>query len=309
MSKSYLRNVIGEYMSVLGEKNDKVLVINADLAATCRNKTFKEKFPGREFSVGIAEQNMVSFAAGLSLEGFIPFVFSMAPFLTMRACEQVRTDVAYGNKNVKLISVYSGVSGGVSGATHWGLEDIGIVTSMPGINVIETSDKVLAEKMLELSVKYDGPVYIRCSVEPCEDIYDASEEFSFGGSKTVFEGKDGAVLCAGVTVGYALEAVKEVEKETGKRFRVVDLYSIKPIDKKAVIDAAKTGKVIVAHDHNVYGGLGSMVSKVICEEGMSTKFVNIGVPDRFDAMAHAPYLYEKYGYDVKGIKEAILKMI
>ena len=309
MSKSYLRNVIGEYMSVLGEKNDKVLVINADLAATCRNKAFKEKFPEREFSVGIAEQNMVSFAAGLSLEGFIPFVFSMAPFLTMRACEQVRTDVAYGNKNVKLISVYSGVSGGVSGATHWGLEDIGIVTSMPGINVIETSDKVLAEKMLELSVKYDGPVYIRCSVEPCEDIYDASEEFSFGGSKTVFEGKDGAVLCAGVTVGYALEAAREVEKETGKRFRVVDLYSIKPIDKKAVIDAAKTGKVIVAHDHNVYGGLGSMVSKVICEEGMSTEFINIGVPDRFDAMAHAPYLYEKYGYDVKGIKEAILKMI
>ena len=116
-------------------------------------------------------------------------------------------------------------------------------------------------------------------------------------------------MCAGVTIGYALEAVKEVEKETGKRFRVVDLYSIKPIDRQAVIEAAKTGKVIVAHDHNVYGGLGSMVSKVICEEGMSTKFVNIGVPDRFDAMAHAPYLYEKYGYDVKGIKEAILKMI
>ena len=170
MSKSYLRNVIGEYMSVLGEKNDKVLVINADLAATCRNKAFKEKFSEREFSVGIAEQNMVSFAAGLSLEGFIPFVFSMAPFLTMRACEQVRTDVAYGNKNVKLISVYSGVSGGVSGATHWGLEDIGIVTSMPGINVIETSDKVLAEMMLELSVNMTAR-YISAAVSNLAKTY------------------------------------------------------------------------------------------------------------------------------------------
>ena len=309
MSNSYLRNVIGEYMSVLGEKNDKVLVVNADLAATCRNKAFKEKFPEREFSVGIAEQNMVSFAVGLSLEGFIPFVFSMAPFLTMRAAEQVRTDVAYGGKNVKLISVYSGVSGGISGATHWGLEDIGIVTSMPGINVIEVGDKVQARKILELVTEYEGPVYIRCSVEPSDDIYDEKEEFSFGGSKTVFEGNDGAVLCAGVTVSYALEAAKAVKEETGKSFRVVDLYSIKPIDKKAVIDAAKTGKVIVAHDHNVYGGLGSMVSKVLCEEGIATDFVNIGVPDRFDAMAHAPFLYENYGYDVKGIKEAILKML
>ncbi len=308
MSKSFLRNVIGEYMSVLGDKDERVLVVNADLAGTCRNKGFVEKYPKRSFNTGIAEQNMVSFAAGLACEGFIPFTFSMAPFLTMRACEQVRTDVAYGNRNVRLMGVYAGVSGGISGATHWAIEDVGIITSMPGIAVFEVSDANQAKKLLDYSLIFDGPMYIRSSVEPTEDIYGDDIEVKAGGSLTVVNGDDGAILCSGVVVQYAIEAAKAIEAETGKKVRVVDLYSIKPIDRAAVISAAKTGTVIVAQDHNVVGGLGSIVGTIIAEAGISTKYRVLGITDEFVPMAHATYLYDKFGFDTKGIKKAFFEM-
>lgn len=147
-TKSLLRNEIGAYMNVLGEKNSKVVVVNADLSGTCRNKAFVEQYPERSFNTGIAEQNLVSFAAGLAHEGFLPYAFSMAPFLTMRACEQCRTDVAYANLPVRLMGVYAGMSGGISGATHWAIEDCGIMTSIPGIIVLEPSDANQVKKCL-----------------------------------------------------------------------------------------------------------------------------------------------------------------
>lgn len=306
MGKSFLRNVVGEYMTTLGEKNEKVIMVNADLSGTCRNGSFVEKFPARAFNTGIAEQNMVAFAAGMAYEGFIPYIFSMAPFLSMRACEQVRTDIAYGKKNVKMIGVYAGVSGGISGATHWAIEDVGIMQAIPGITILEISDAVQARKILDLSVNYEGPMYIRCGVEPTEDIYNDSEKFEIGGSRTVIDGDDGAFLCSGVVVQEAVAAAREIKEETGKSIRVIDMYSIKPIDRQAVIDAAKTGKIVVAQDHNIYGGLGQAVAEIIAEEGIKTEFVNIGIPDSFDVMAHAPYLYKKYGYDKDGLKKVML---
>ncbi len=305
MSKSFLRNVIGEYMTSLGEKSDKVVVVNADLAGTCRNRGFVDKYPERSFNTGIAEQNMVSFAAGLACEGFTAFAFSMAPFLTMRACEQCRTDVAYGNRNVRLIGVYAGVSGGISGATHWAIEDVGIMTSMPGMTVFEVSDANQARKLLDYSLEYQGPIYIRSSVEPTEDIYDNNIEVRSGGSITVKDGDDGAILCSGVIVQYALSAAKQIERRIGKRIRVVDLYSIKPIDRKAVIDAAKTGYMLIAQDHNVFGGLGNIVGTVLAEEGIGVKYKALGIPDHFVAMAHAPYLYNQFGIDADGLTDTM----
>ena len=309
VTKSFLRNVIGEYMTTLGEKNASVVVVNADLAGTCRNKGFVETFPGRSFNTGIAEQNMVSFAAGLACEGFIPYVFTMAPFLTMRACEQCRTDVAYGNRNVRLIGVYAGVSGGISGATHWAIEDCGIMTSIPNIAVFEVSDANQAKRLLDFSLAYDGPMYIRCGVEPANDLYSTEVEVKSGGSTMVMDGDDGTILCSGVVVQYAVAAAKKKKKKTGKTIRVVDMYSIKPIDRKAVIAAAHTGHVLVAQDHNVVGGLGALAATVIAEEGISTKFRILGIPDAFVAMAHAPYLYKKFGYDAQGIEKAMLKIL
>lgn len=309
MSKVFLRNVIGEYMVELGKKNNHVLLVNADLAGTCRNKSFVERFPGRSFNMGIAEQNMVSFAAGLASEGFIPYAFSMAPFLTMRACEQVRTDVAYGNRNVRLIGVYAGVSGGISGATHWAIEDIGIMTSIPEMVVFEVSDGVQAKRLLDLSLEYNGPLYIRCGVEPVRALYDESLSVKMGGSITPQEGNDGAILCAGVLVQYAVEAAERIYQETGKQIRVVDLYSIKPIDREAVIQAAKTGTVLVAQDHNIVGGLGSIVSTILAEEGFAVRFKVLGIPDSFVPMAHAPYLYRQFCLDTEGIERTMLNLL
>lgn len=308
MNKSFLRNIIGAYMTNLGSISDKVVIVNADLAGTCRNTDFAEKYPERSFNVGIAEQNMVSFAAGLATEGYIPYVFSMAPFLSMRACEQCRTDIAYGNKNVRMIGVYAGVSGGISGATHWAIEDCGIMTSIPGIAVFEVSDAAQAKLLLDFTLGYDGPVYIRASVEPTPDIYGEDIKIAKGGSIEVMEGMDGSFLCSGVIVQYALEAARQIREETGKKIRVVDMYSLKPLDKKAIISAGATGRVIVAQDHNIIGGLGSLVSVVIAENSISTKFKILGIDDRFVPMAHAKYLYSLFGIDTDGLKKSMLEM-
>lgn len=308
-NKSFLRNVIGEYMTHLGDVNRRVVVVNADLSGTCRNNGFVNKYPNRSFNTGIAEQNMVSFGAGLACEGFVPYVFSMAPFLTMRACEQCRTDVAYGDRNVRMIGVYAGVSGGISGATHWAIEDCGIMTSIPNIAVFEVSDANQAKRLLDFSLEYDGPMYIRCTVEPTLNIYSETISIQKGGSNTIVDGDDGAFLCSGVTVQYAIEASKLISKETGKRIRVIDMYSIKPIDKEAVISAAKTGNIIVAQDHNVYGGLGSIAATIVAEEGLSTKLKILGVRDSFVAMAHAGYLYHQFGIDGEGLRNSMLEML
>ena len=306
--QSFLRNVIGEYMSEIGELNNEVVVVNADLSGTCRNNGFVQKYPERSFNVGIAEQNMVSFAVGLAHEGFIPFVFSMAPFLTMRACEQCRTDVAYGKYNVRMIGTYAGVSGGISGATHWGIEDCAIMTSIPGITVLEASDKNHARCLINLTLEVEGPVYIRCGVEPVDDIYPENIDVMPGGSIEVTRGNDGAILCSGVIVQYALQAAENLKKKNIS-VRVVDMYSLKPIDRNAIIDAAKTGCVVVAQDHNIVGGLGSLVATVMAEEGLSSKFRIIGMNDQFVPMAHAGYLYHLFGLDAEGLEKNMLNLL
>lgn len=309
MGKSFLRNTIGEYISTIGEKDKKVVIVNADLSGTCRNKSFVSQFPERSYNTGIAEQNMVSFASGLACEGFTPFVFSMAPFITMRACEQCRTDVAYGNRNVRLIGVYAGVSGGISGATHWAIEDVGIMTSIPGIVVFEVSDANQAKSIIDYSLIHEGPIYLRCGVEPTENIYSENIHVKMGGSNVVVQGYDGAILCSGVVVQYAKKASEMIKNETGFDIRVVDLYSIKPIDREAVIDACKTGNVIVAQDHNVVGGLGSIVGTIVAEEGIKTHFKILGIPDKFVPMAHAPFLYNAFQFDTEGLKANMLSML
>lgn len=307
--QSYLRNVIGSHMLNIGRQNEKVVVVNADLMGTCRNWQFVEEFPDRSFNVGIAEQNMVSFSAGLAHEGFIPYAFSMAPFISMRACEQCRTDVAYGNLNVRLVATYAGCSGGISGATHWSVEDCAIMGGIPGMTVLEPCDAIQAGKMLTATLEYHGPVYLRSSVEPVADIYGQLYEYTIGKATIVREGGDGAIICSGVVVQYALKAAMKVAEETGKQIRVVDMHTIKPIDRQAVLDAAGTGNLIVAQDHNIVGGLGYYVAAVLAEEGIAVRFKILGVNDRFVGMAHAPYLYRLFGYDAEGISKAMMEFL
>jgi len=308
-NKFFLRDIIGSYVTELAEKNDKIVVVHADLMGTSRNRSFKEKYPDRVFNVGIAEQNMVSFAAGLAHEGYVPFAFSMAPFITMRACEQCRTDVAYENLNVRLMGTYAGVSGGISGATHWSLEDVAIMSSIPNMTVLEPSDPIQAVKMLEATVYHEGPIYIRCSVEPTINIYDDNYNYEIGKASIALNGDDGAFICSGITVKYAIKAAMSIFEKTGKKIQVIDMHSIKPIDRKAIMNAAKTGRIVVAQDHNIIGGLGNAVAMVIAEENLNVKFKNIGIPDKFVAMAHAPYLYKKFGIDEIGIEKTMMDLL
>lgn len=307
--KIYLRDVIGNYMTELGMLNQSVLVVNADLSGTCRNTGFVSSYPDRSFNVGIAEQNLVSFSAGLAHEGFIPFVFSMAPFISMRACEQVRTDVAYASLKVRFMATYAGVSGGISGATHWSIEDCGIMCSIPNMIVLEPCDPIQARKMMLSSLKIDGPVYVRSTIEPVISVYDESYDYEVGKASVLREGDDGTFICCGITVKYALSASDSIFRKTRKRVRVIDMHTIKPIDVDAVMAAARTGRVVVAHDHNVIGGLGYQVANVLAERRQNPKFINLGVPDIFDSMAHAPYLYHKYGYDSIGLENSMLSLI
>lgn len=307
--KNFLRDVLGGYMVDLGDRDKRVTVVNADLMGTCRNRTFVEKYPERSFNVGIAEQNMVSFAAGLATEGLISYAFSMAPFIAMRACEQCRTDVAYGNRNVRLVSTYAGVSGGISGATHWAIEDVAIMGAMANMAVLEPCDPNQAKQMLDYSIEHQGPMYFRSSVEPVPTIYDANYKFEFGKASIPVDGDDGAFIVSGITVKYAIEAAEVIKEKYGKNIRVVDMHTVKPLDKEAVIDAAKTGKVVVAQDHSIVGGLGQLVAMTLIEAGICPKFLNVGVPDEFLAMAHAPYLYHKFGYDTEGLVDNMMKLI
>lgn len=299
--KVFLRNVIGAYMAELGKKNDRVVVVNADLMGTCRNKSFVEEFPKRSFNVGIAEQNMVSFAAGLAHEGYIPYAFTMAPFMSMRACEQVRTDVAYARLPVRLMATYAGLSGGISGATHWAVEDCAIMTGIPEMTVVEVCDENQAKAVLDFSLSYDKPLYIRSSVEPVKNVYPSDYNFEFGKASVLKEGTDGTFICSGVSVQYALEASNIIEEKYAKHIKVIDMTSIKPLDRDAVIEAAKTKNVIVAQDHNIIGGLGSAVANVLAKEGLGIKFKILGLTDKFVAMAHAPFLYHQFEYDTEGL--------
>ncbi|NCB03007.1 MAG: transketolase family protein, partial [Spirochaetia bacterium] len=265
--------------------------------------------PERSFNVGIAEQNMVSFAAGLAHEGFMPFVFSMAPFISMRACEQCRTDVAYSSLNVRLIATYAGYSGGISGATHWGLEDCAIMNSIAGMTVLEPSDPNQAKAMLEQSLSFKGPIYIRSSVCPIDLLYEPSFAYQLGKANILRDGDDGTFICSGVVVSFAVEASEYIRKTYNKQIRVVDMHTIKPIDVEAVIDASKTGRIIVAQDHSIIGGLGQIVATVIATGGYSVKLMILGCEDRFIPMAHANYLYQKYEYDAEGLIKNMLSLL
>ncbi len=305
----YLRDAVGNAILNIGEKNKKIVLVSANVMSSCRVREAIDKYPERVFEVGIAEQDMISFAAGLSKEGFNVYTFTMAPFMSMRACEQVRTDISYNNLNVKMIAPYAGVSGGISGATHWAIEDCAIMSGIPGITILEPSDPLQAKMMIEETENYQGAIYMRIGIEPVFHIYNDNYNYQIGKADYVRNGEDGTFICSGVTVKYAIEAADRIRVEYGKNIRVIDMHTIKPIDKDAVIKAIRTENIIVAQDHNVVGGLGYMVANVIAESGCGVNFKILGIPDEFVTMAHAQFLYHKYGYDADGMYWEMKKML
>lgn len=307
--KATAKEAIGETMLRLGETDKRVVVVNADLSRSSCMDEFANRFPERCFNVGIAEQQMVSFAAGLATEGFIPFCFTFGPFLSMRAIEQIRTDVCYGNLPVRFVGANAGYSAGVMGATHCALEDVGILCSISNMTLAEGADPWEAGHILEASLALNGPLYLRTNREPQERVCKEANSFEFGRASVLRDGSDGAIIASGVVVEQALAAAERLSLETGAEVRVVNMPTIRPLDERAVLDAAATGRVVVAQDANIRGGLGYQVAAVLAQAGVACKFKMLGAPDEFVPIATPAYLYHKNGYDADGLASAMTELL
>ncbi|MCX8075048.1 MAG: transketolase family protein [Clostridia bacterium] len=297
------RKAYGEFLVELGAKNENVIVFDADLAkATCTDM-FREKYPDRHFDVGIAEQDLVGISTGAALSSKTVFASSFAMFLCGRAYEQVRNTVGYNHANISLCATHAGLAVGEDGPTHQCIEDISLMRGIPGMNVLVPCDEVSTKKILNLSLEINGPKYIRLGRNDTVDIYNDSYKFELGKSHTFGEGTDGTIFAIGNTVAIALEAQKLL-RDMNKDVRVVDLYSIKPVDKEEIIKCALETEILVSiEDHSIIGGIGSLISEVLCEY-YPKKLTRLGVQDKFGKSGNYQKLYEMYGIT----KESIIKI-
>ena len=300
IEKNSAREVYGKKLAEVGKVNPRIVVLTADLMRTNKTGDFQKACPERFFNTGIAEQNMMGIAAGLALEGKMPFVSTMATFATMRACEQVRTDICYNNLPVRIVATHGGLTTG-AGATHYGQEDMAITRSLPNMTVIAPGDPNQIGKVIEASLDWEGPIYIRIGRGGEPVVYRDEYKYEIGKAITFKEGSDVTIIATGAILYYAIAASEKLSKD-GIDARVIDMHTVKPLDRAVVIKAAKeTGGIVTGEDHNITGGLGTAVAEVLAEEGLSCRFKRLGIPDVFGAIGQPEELYHKYGYDADGI--------
>ena len=306
--KKATRESYGMALAELGEKYD-IVVMDADLSKSTKTDTFKKKFPERFINTGIAEGNMLSTAAGLATTGKIVFASSFAMFAAGRAFEQIRNSIGYPHLNVKIGATHAGISVGEDGATHQCLEDMGIMRTIPGMVIINPADHVEAMAAVEAAVKYEGPVYLRFGRLPVPQIYDENTyKFEIGKGVQLEEGKDATIIATGLMVPYALEA-RDLLKNEGIDAAVVNIHTIKPIDREIIKNAAlKTGAIVTAEEHNVNCGLGSAVAEVLCEE-CPVPMLRVGTQDVFGKSGKPYELLKEYGLSAENIAENVKKVV
>lgn len=300
------RQSYGEALAELGEKNENIVVLDADLSESTKTCIFAKKFPNRFFEMGISEQDMLSTAAGLASSGLVPYASSFAVFATGRAYDQIRNSICYPKLNVKICASHAGVTVGEDGATHQMLEDINLMRGLPNMTVMSTSDDTQTKWAVEEISKVNGPVYLRLGRFATPVIYDENQKFEFGKGIQIGEGTDATIIATGLCVSEAIKAKEELEKE-GIDIRVVDIHTIKPIDRELIVKCAKeTKRIITIEEHSIIGGLGSAVCEVLSEE-YPTKVTRMGINDRFGTSAPAKELVPYFKLDAKSIIEEIKK--
>lgn len=300
------RQSYGEALLELGRENKDIVVLDADLSGATKTKLFAKEFSERFFDMGISEQDMMSTAAGMSTMGKIPYASTFAVFAAGRAYDQIRNSICYPKLNVKICATHAGITVGEDGATHQMLEDISMMRTLPNMTVISTSDDTQTKWAVKEISKIQGPVYLRLSRLATPVIYDKNEKFEIGKGKQFGNGTDATVIATGVTVAEALKAKEELAKE-GIDIRVVDMHTIKPIDKEIIIKSAKeTNKIITIEDHNIIGGLGTSVCEVLSEE-YPKKVVRMGIKDEFGTSGKAEELMKHFKITSKDIVEEIKK--
>ncbi len=292
--KKATRQSYGEALLELGRKNKNIVVLDADLAGATKTELFAKEFPDRFFDIGIAEADMIGTAAGFSTCGKIPYVSTFAMFAAGRSYDQIRNSICYPKLNVKICATHAGITVGEDGATHQMIEDLSLMRTIPNMKVLSPSDDIQTKWVISEISKIEGPVYVRLARLATEEIYDENQKFEIGKAVQHGDGIDGTVFATGVTVQEALNAQKEL-KEKGINIRVVDMLSIKPIDKEMIIKSAKeTKKLVSIEDHNIIGGLGSAISEVLIEE-YPTKLIRLGIKDTFGRSGKAEELMKYYG--------------
>lgn len=305
------REIYGRTLAEMGRLNDKIVGLTADLAKTTAIVHFEKAFPDRFFNVGIAEQNLMGIAAGLAKAGLIPFASTMAVFACLRAGEQVRTDIAYQNLPVKIIATHAGISFGHAGTTHHCTEDFAVMRAIPNMTVICPADGIETSRAVRACVDLPGPVYIRIGrgfEPPCYE----NEQYSYeiGKAVTMREGTDLTIICCGIAVLQSVNAAKTLAETDGLSVRVVNMHTIKPLDRDVILKAvADTRRILTVEEHNTEGGLGDAVGNVIAESGKGCVFKKHGLNDIFAAIGYAEDLYSYYQLDANGIVDKVREMM
>ena len=298
--KRSVRHVYGETLVELGERDERIVVVDADMAPGTMTYMFRERFPERFFDVGIAEQNLVNIGVGFALGGHIPFVNTFAYLLALRAAEQVRTCVCYANTNVKIAAGYGGVSGGMDGASHCAITDLAVVRSLPNLVVISVSDGVTTRGATIAAAEYDGPVYLRLSRATVPDIHSEDFEFHIGRGVTLRPGDDLTLVGTGVILGRCLEAAEKLAGQ-GIDARVLELHTLKPIDQELLLQAAEeTGAIVTVEEHNIVGGLGAAVCEALAD-ACPVPIVRVGINDVFGETGPHEALLDRLGLGVQNI--------
>lgn len=306
-NKIATREAYGKTLAEIGLKNKKIVVLDADLSKSTKTAEFKKVCPERFVNMGIAEANMMTVAAGISTCDKIPFVSTFAVFATGRAFEQIRNSICYPRLNVKICATHAGLTVGEDGASHQSVEDISLMRSIPNMTVICPSDAVETEKAIKAVTEFNGPCYVRLGRSAVPVINDnLNYDFEIGKAVTLKEGRDAVVFATGIMVSAALEA-HDILAEEGIEAKVVNIHTIKPIDREAVINSAKeTHLVVTAEEHSIIGGLGSAVCEVLSED-CPTPVIRVGIKDTFGESGKPVELLEKYGLTAKDIVNAVKK--
>ncbi len=303
------RDAYGEALVELGRENENIVVLDADLSQSTKTYAFGQEFPDRFINVGIAEQNLIGVAAGISTTGKIVFASTFAVFATGRAFEIIRNSVGYPNLNVKICATHSGITVGEDGASHQSLGDISRMRTIPNMTVIVPSDGIETRAVIHAISKLDGPVYVRLGRPAVPVINDGAHyKFEIGKGVTLNEGIDATIIATGLMVNEALKAVEKLEAR-GIKARVINMHTIKPIDKEIIIKAAKeTGVIVTAEEHNIIGGLGSAVAEVI-GENYPVPLKRVGIKDSFSESGKPEELMKKYGITDDDIVKAVIDIM
>ncbi|WP_372998122.1 transketolase family protein [Lutispora sp.] len=308
MANIATREAYGAALAELGEKYKNVVVLDADLSKSTKTNDFKKKYPERFFNMGISEQDLLGTAAGFATCGKIPFASTFAMFATGRAFEQIRNSIAYPKLNVKIAATHAGITLGEDGASHQAIEDVAIMRAVPNMTIINPADALSTRKAIEAAILHNGPMYIRLGRLGVPEVYKNDIDFEIGKGIILEEGRDVTIIAAGFMVHIALEASAMLNEE-GISAEVIDMHTIKPIDKELIINSAKkTGAIVTAEEHNIIGGLGGAVAEVLCEE-YPVPMVRVGIKDVFGQSGKPMELVDLYGISPKDVAEAAKQAI